>query len=116
MRPSTLSASAARGNLQRRHCAGVEAAEGREHPVAQAEFGLPDGQQDVEQVGVAVMQSMRGSGDGKRTPGASELACGRGSLGLFDAGHPNTATAMATATATRTAWSKTIFISSIWPG
>jgi len=57
------------GQLECGHGAGIEAAEDGQHREAQAEFGLPDRQQDVDQVGVAVVQGMRRAGDRQRPPG-----------------------------------------------
>ena len=60
---------AGRQGLQRRHGAGEKPAQQRERAVAKAEFGLPDRQQHVDQVGVAVVQRMRGAGDRERAGG-----------------------------------------------
>ena len=65
------------GKLERRHRAGVKPAQRGQHPVAQAEFGLPERQQDVDQVGVSVVQRMRGSGDRERAPGGCDVRGGR---------------------------------------
>jgi hypothetical protein len=66
------------GKLQRGHRPGIDAAERTQHAVAQAELSLPQGKQDVDQVGVAVVQGVGSSGDRQCAPGGcrpSHLNC-----------------------------------------
>ncbi len=50
-------------NLQARHGAGEDAAECAESRICQAEFGLPQRQQDVDEIGVTVVQCMVEAGN-----------------------------------------------------
>src|SRR5262245_32839345 len=51
------------GNLEAGHGAGEQPAQQPELRIAKPEFFLPDRQHDVDQIGVAVVQRMRGAGD-----------------------------------------------------
>ena len=54
------------GDLQSCHDPGVDATQQRQRGVSEAELPLPDRQQDVDQVGEAIVQSMSDPGDQKR--------------------------------------------------
>ena len=58
-------------NLQRRHGAGEHAAQHAERGIGQGEFGLPQRQHDVDEIGIAVVQRVRDTGN---TGGAPLLA------------------------------------------
>ena len=51
------------GNLEARHGAGEEAAQQAELRIAEPELRLPDRQQHVDEIGVAVVQRVRAAGD-----------------------------------------------------
>ena len=56
-------------NLQRGHGARIKPAQQRQHAIAKRELGLPDRQQDIDQVARAGVPRMRRSADGERAPG-----------------------------------------------
>ncbi len=56
---------APRRQLQGRHGAGIDAAQDRQRAVVEAKIRLPDRQQGVDHVGVAVVQRMRRTGEPK---------------------------------------------------
>src|SRR5450756_2182660 len=58
----------ARGNLKASERAGEYRLHQPERGKAEAEFVLPDRQQDVDQVGIAVVQRMRAAGHAERAP------------------------------------------------
>src|SRR5262249_34931220 len=90
-RPSTEDRrEPARGNLEDCHRPGIEAAERRQSPVPEAELRLPDGEQDVDHVGVAVVQRVREPRDGERARGVGGHARGGGPGGGLAPGgrHP----------------------------
>ena len=62
------------GNLEAGHGAGEQPAQQPELGVTKPELLLPDRQHDVDQIGVAVMQRMRGAGD---AGGAALVTLGR---------------------------------------
>ena len=55
-------------NLEARHGAGEQAAQQPELGIAEPELPLPDRQQDVDEIGVAVVQRVRPAGDGGGAP------------------------------------------------
>jgi hypothetical protein len=58
-RRAKLFRNEARGNLQARHGADEYAAQNPERRIIETEFGLPQRQHDVDEVGVAVVQRVR---------------------------------------------------------
>lgn len=65
----------ARGKLQDGHRARVTRAKDRERGISQTEFGLPDRQQHIDQIAVAVVQRMRRSRKDERAPGFGQIYC-----------------------------------------
>src|SRR5215211_8641511 len=54
------------GNLKARHGANEDAAQRAKLGIAESEFRLPDWQQDVENIGIAVMQCVRAASNRRR--------------------------------------------------
>ena len=69
----------ARRHLEPGHRAGEQRAQQPDLGIAEAELGLPQRQQHIEEVGIAVMQHMRAAGDRHCAPlRRGDLAQGRG--------------------------------------
>ena len=67
-------------DLEARHGAGKQAAQQAELRIAESELGLPDRQQHINEIGVAVVQCVRAAGDCRSTP---LVTLGRGWPGDF---------------------------------